>query len=90
MSVLLSLTSCATSLFAQAGIQQAYDDMYNLEFTQAHRALAEYRKEHPTDPLAPVSDAAASLFSEFNRLHILQIRILYGRFSRHKIREAQT
>ena len=46
--------------------------MYNLEFTQAHRVMAEYQTKHPNDPLGPVSDAAACLFSEFNRLHILQ------------------
>lgn len=78
VSVLFSLTCCAIPLFAQTGIQQAYDDMYNLEFTQAHRALAEYETEHPTDSLAPVSDAAACLFSEFNRLHILQSEFFTG------------
>jgi len=46
--------------------------MYNLEFPQAHRSFAEWQGLHPEDPLAPASDAAAYLFSEFDRLHILQ------------------
>jgi hypothetical protein len=46
--------------------------MYNLEFTGAHHAIAAYETKRPNDPLGPVSDAAACLFSEFNRLHILQ------------------
>jgi hypothetical protein len=46
--------------------------MYNLEFTGAHRAIAAYETNRPNDPLGPVSDAAACLFSEFHRLHILQ------------------
>ncbi len=46
--------------------------MYNLEFAEAHKTFAQYARLQPTDPLGPVSDAAAYLFSEFDRLHILQ------------------
>jgi hypothetical protein len=46
--------------------------MYNLDFATAHRLLRQYESAHPDDPMAPVSDAAASLFGEFDRLHILQ------------------
>lgn len=46
--------------------------MYNLLFDQAHQTFKSYQSERPQDPLGPVSDAAASLFSEFERLHILQ------------------
>ncbi len=57
---------------AELEIEQSYNDMYNLQFDQAHKALARYHTERPDDPLGPVSDAAACLFSEFHRLHILQ------------------
>lgn len=46
--------------------------MYTLEFAQAHRSFAEWQSLHPGDPMAPASDAAAYLFSEFDRMHILQ------------------
>ncbi len=46
--------------------------MYNLAFADAHRCFEHWEKIHPDDPIAPVSDAAAYLFSEFDRLHILQ------------------
>src|SRR5258707_9888430 len=46
--------------------------MYDLQFTAAHKTFADYAQSHPDDPLAPVSDAAAYLFAEFDRLHILQ------------------
>lgn len=49
-----------------------YRQMYNLQFEQAHRTFAEWQRLHPADPMGPVSDAAAYLFTEFNRLHILQ------------------
>jgi hypothetical protein len=46
--------------------------MYNLDFEGAHRTFRDYQKRAPADPLGPVSNAAAYLFSEFDRLSILQ------------------
>ncbi len=46
--------------------------MYNLDFEAAHHSFGEWQRQHPEDPLGPVSDAAAYLFNEFDRLHILQ------------------
>jgi hypothetical protein len=53
-------------------LQQGYLQMYDRQFEVAHKTFAEYERVHPEDPLAPVSDAAAFLFGEFDRLHILQ------------------
>jgi hypothetical protein len=47
--------------------------MYNLDFPGAHTTFAAWKQAHPNDPMGPASDAAAYLFSEFNRLHILEI-----------------
>lgn len=58
--------------FPNPALEAGYRQMYNLQFEQAHRTFGEWQKAHPEDPLGPVSDAAAYLFSEFNRLHILQ------------------
>lgn len=46
--------------------------MYNLNFAGAHKVFAEWMRQYPADPMGPVSDAAAYLFSEFERLQILQ------------------
>jgi hypothetical protein len=46
--------------------------MYNLQFDAAHRAFSDWQASHPEDPLGAASDAAAYLFTEFNRLHILE------------------
>lgn len=46
--------------------------MYDLRFDDAHKIFARYQNTRPNDPLGPVSDAAAYLFSEFDRLRILQ------------------
>jgi hypothetical protein len=46
--------------------------MYNLSFENAHRSFESFETSHPEDPRGPVFDAAAYLFSEFDRLRILQ------------------
>ena len=46
--------------------------MYNLEFPAAHATFRSYQQTYPADPMGYVSNAAAYLFSEFDRLHILE------------------
>ena len=49
-----------------------YRHMYNLEFDEAHRCFQQWGQRYPEDPLAPVSDAAAYLFAELDRMRVLQ------------------
>jgi hypothetical protein len=49
-----------------------FRQMYNLQFDEAHRTFHEFERLHPSDALGPASDAAAYLFSEFDRLNILR------------------
>ncbi len=76
IAVLMALVA-GSSAFAQtlnsSPLDSGYRDMYNLRFDDAHREFAAWQRQHPEDPLAPVSDAAAYLFSEFSRLHILEL-----------------
>ncbi len=53
-------------------LEAGYRQMYNLQFDEAHRTFGAWERSHPSDPLGPVSQAAADLFAEFNRLHVLQ------------------
>lgn len=46
--------------------------LYNLDFEHAHQVFVSYEQGHPDDPLGPACDAAGSLFSEFNRLGVLE------------------
>jgi hypothetical protein len=70
---LLSAALLVPTAFAGSpSLDDAYRHMYNLQFGNAHRALQDYERLHPDDPMGPVSDAAAYLFAEFDRLHILQ------------------
>jgi hypothetical protein len=52
-------------------INLGYRQMYNLNFDEAHKTFAQWEHEHPEDPIGPVSNAAAFLFAEFDRLNIL-------------------
>ncbi len=75
LAIVFGLTSAAhaagSGLLAE-GLDAGYRQMYNLQFDSAHRTFAEWERLHPQDPMGPVSDAAAYLFTEFDRLHILQ------------------
>src|SRR6185437_2298691 len=73
LSAALILCAAAQAQSAQTGLlDRGYREMYNLQFPEAHRTFAEFQRERPDDPMGPVSDAAAYLFGEFDRLHILQ------------------
>ena len=57
---------------AETLLERGYRDMYDRQFPAAHQTFVEWQRLHPDDPFGQVSDAAAYLYSEFDRLHILQ------------------
>jgi hypothetical protein len=71
------LAACASAAPDVAGpdvnpvIDRGYRQMYDLNFDDAHRTFAQFERDHPDDPIGPVSNAAAYLFAEFDRLNIL-------------------
>lgn len=56
-------------------LEAGYRQMYNLDFDGAHKTFHEWQRLHPEDPLGPTSDAAAYLFSELDRLGVLQSQL---------------
>jgi len=73
----IGITVFSEALAAQAPpvkplLDQGYRQMYNLKFDDAHRTFSAYEHDHPADPLGTVSDAAAWLFAEFERLDVLR------------------
>jgi hypothetical protein len=77
MVALLALASMPALAQQPSGtlLDDGYRDMYNLQFAEAHRAFQQWQQAHPADPLGPVSDAAAYLFDEFDRLHVLEVEL---------------
>lgn len=68
-------TSSAALPLSGSPLDDGYRDMYNLRFNDAHVKFEHWMTDHPEDPMGPVSDAAASLFSEFERLHIIDVQL---------------
>lgn len=69
--LLLSSNAFATDS-SSPELNTGFQQMYNLDFEGAHNTFKEWEQLHPDDPMGPVSNAAAYLFSEFNRLKILE------------------
>lgn len=57
---------------SQPSLDRGFQQMYNLDFSAAHATFLGYQQANPADPMGYVSNAAAYLFSEFDRLHILE------------------
>jgi len=62
----------AGSLPSEPLLDKGFRQMYNLDFSNAHATFAEYERANPLSAMGPVSDAAAYLFTEFDRLNILR------------------
>src|SRR6266487_3266849 len=53
-------------------LDRGFSGLYNLDFAGAQRDFSAWQQLHPDDPMGPVSEAAGFLFSEFNRLGVLE------------------
>src|SRR5262245_2976375 len=67
-------------------LDDGYRHMYNLDFAAAHKTFQSWQEQHPDDPLGPASNAAAYLFGEFERMHILELDLFANnkRFEQQK------
>jgi len=55
-----------------AGLDRGFRRLYDLDFTGAQKEFESWEKLNPENPMGPVSEAAGILFSEFNRLGVLE------------------
>ncbi len=53
-------------------LERGYHLLYDLDFPHAQQEFSGWQHEHADDPMGPASEAAALLFSEFNRLGVLE------------------
>ncbi len=54
------------------GLHDGYFRLYDLDFSGAQKHFEAWEKVNPENPMGPVSEAAGVLFSEFNRLGVLE------------------
>lgn len=78
--LLIFLATCPLAfafspLLNGSALDQGYFDMYNLDFPAAHQQFQQWMSTHPQDPMGPASDAAAWLFGEFDRLHVIDVQL---------------
>ena len=66
------LSAAAAAEHPEVTLENGYSQMYNLQFEEAHGTFKQWERLHASDPMGPVSDAAAFLFQELDRLHVLQ------------------
>lgn len=83
---LLAILILSTIPLAAAGLDAGYRAMYDLDFATAHQEFAAWKSANPDDPMGPVSNAAAYLFSELERLHVLDSE-LFVDDERFRLRE---
>jgi hypothetical protein len=53
-------------------LDRGFAGLYDLDFDGAQRDFVAWEGQHPDNPVGPVSEAAGALFSEFNRLGVLE------------------
>ena len=76
--LMISAFAVETTISATPGptLDQGFHLLYNLNFSDAHNLFLVWERQHPEDPLGPACDAAGFLFSEFNRLGVLEAQFL--------------
>jgi len=62
----------ATETVAQNGLDRGFGRLYNLDFPGAQKEFRTWEEQNRDNPMGPVSEAAGVLFSEFDRLGVLE------------------
>jgi hypothetical protein len=71
-AVIIPIQASAAPASVRTALDQGFSGLYNLDFAGAQQDFTKWQQENPTDPVGPVSEAAGLLFSEFNRLGVLE------------------
>jgi hypothetical protein len=60
------------SAASRSGLDRGFQRLYDLDFPGAQKEFQSWEQQNPENPMGPVSQAAGILFSEFNRLGVLE------------------
>ena len=69
-------TASEPAVISASALDHGFAGLYNLDFIGAQKEFTAWQTQHPDDPVGPVSEAAGLLFSEFNRLGVLEAQFL--------------
>jgi hypothetical protein len=71
--VFLHQAQAGTRASDDLSLDNGFRHLYNLDFESAHKTFEAWQEQHPDDPMGAASNAAAYLFAEFDRLHVLEL-----------------
>lgn len=74
-SLLLLVSQSAYTEVIPESLDSGFHRLYNLDFQGAHKSFEAWEALHPDDPLGAAANAAAYLFTEFDRLHVLEFDV---------------
>ena len=72
IACLLALQVAQATKTESAGLDRGFRRLYDLDFPGAQKEFESWEKENPENPMGPVAEAAGVLFSEFDRLGVLE------------------
>jgi hypothetical protein len=72
IACLLALQAAQATKTESAGLDRGFRQLYDLNFPEAQKEFESWEKENPENPMGPVAEAAGILFSEFDRLGVLE------------------
>jgi len=72
VAVVLTTSLARATTPEPTGLDRGFHQLYNLDFNGAQREFESWERSNPQNPMGPVSEAAGILFSEFNRLGVLE------------------
>jgi len=71
---ILTTASCwaAPGVVAASTLDHGFSLLYSLKFNEAQQNFSQWQTQNPADPMGPASEGAGLLFSELDRLGILE------------------
>jgi hypothetical protein len=72
LGLFLALGVAHATETTSTGLDRGFSRLYDLDFPGAQKEFQSWEVENPENPMGPVSQAAGILFSEFNRLGVLE------------------
>lgn len=72
MACLVTWQAAQATKTESTALDRGFRQLYNLDFPGAQKEFESWEKENPENPMGPVAQAAGVLFSEFNRLGVLE------------------
>ncbi len=72
VGIFTTASACASPSLAAPTLDHGFHLLYSLKFDEAQQSFSQWQQQNPSDPMGPASEGAGLLFSELDRLGILE------------------